>query len=64
MRKQHKNIFLVYILTLLVAFSADAQGPVFSLKGKISDPAGNGVEGVNGLLRRQNSKAMLGFALS
>lgn len=63
------NNYCAYTLGLIIAFlfppfSAGAQVSPFSLKGRISDTSGKGVDGANVMLRKPDSKTMLGFTLS
>ena len=55
---------LIAVLLLTLPFISGAQVTPFSLKGKITDTSGNGVDGANVMLRKPGSTAMIGFTLS
>ena len=59
------NLRVVILITLLtLPFRSNAQVSPFSLKGRIADISGKGVDGANVMLRKPGNTAMIGFTLS
>ena len=59
------NFRIVLLITLLtLPFHSVAQVSPFSLKGRVTDTTGKGVDGANVMLRKPGSTAMIGFTLS
>ena len=59
------NLRIVILITLLtLPFHSNAQVYPFSLKGRVTDTSGKGVDGANVMLRKPGSTAMIGFTLS
>lgn len=59
------NLRIVILITLLtLPFRSNAQVYPFSLKGRVTDTSGKGVDGANVMLRKPGSTAMIGFTLS
>ena len=55
---------VILIILLTLPFRSNAQVSPFSLKGKVTDTSGKGVDGANVMLRKPGSTALIGFTLS